>query len=98
MYRKHIITKAGDKYPFYSWQCLTISLKGRDIDLVIHDDEEMDKLLKYLLFRMNTFDGYKDSAACLQLTEMTRHHIMLRTLFKFKILRARQKISFIAFK
>jgi len=24
--------------PFYSWQCLSIQLPGRDVDLVIKDD------------------------------------------------------------
>ena len=41
IFRKHMISmdqteyKHQDKIPFFSWQCLTIQLKHRDIDLVI---------------------------------------------------------------
>ena len=48
--------------PFYSWQCLTLQLETRDIDLVIHDDADMDRLLKLLIHGMSTLDGRKGTA------------------------------------
>jgi hypothetical protein len=41
LFRKHLITMNPDKFkdevPFLSWQCLTLQLKHRDVDLVIKD-------------------------------------------------------------
>ena len=37
-------------------------LKHRDVDLVIKDQKNMDRFLKFLVFHMNTVDGNKDSA------------------------------------
>ena len=48
--------------PFYSWQCLTLQLSDRDVDLVIKDQKSMDLLIKFLVFSMNTKDCRKDSA------------------------------------
>ena len=31
-----------DELPFYAWQCLTLQLENREIDLVIKDEKEMD--------------------------------------------------------
>jgi hypothetical protein len=28
--------------PFYQWQCITLQLKHRDVDLVIKEQEDMD--------------------------------------------------------
>lgn len=40
--RKHINSLSrGDlkKIPFYSWNCITLKLKRREVDLVIKDDK-----------------------------------------------------------
>lgn len=47
---------------FYAWQCITLQLKSRDIDLVIPLDEDMDCFIEVLVENMNTVDGKKDSA------------------------------------
>lgn len=47
--------------PFYSWQCLTLNLKERSVDLVIPNDQDFDRLVKYLLYKMDSVDGNKDS-------------------------------------
>ena len=47
--------------PFYSWQCLTLNLKERSVDLVIPNDRDFDRLVKYLLYKMDSVDGNKDS-------------------------------------
>jgi hypothetical protein len=68
MYRNHFNTlklrdiRTPGKLPFYSWQCLTISTVLRNVDLVIPHEINYNILVKYLLYRMNSYDGKKDSA------------------------------------
>jgi len=49
--------------PFYAWECITIKLKNRDVDLVIRKDKSMNNLLFLLLYHMNTINGTANSAA-----------------------------------
>lgn len=49
--------------PFFSWNCLTLSITGREIDLVVKDDKEMQYLLTFLIYAMKTIDGKKNSGA-----------------------------------
>ena len=37
-------------------------MSNRDIDLVIRNDEDMEKILKFLIYNLKTLDGSKDSA------------------------------------
>lgn len=65
MMRKHInsinnIEKS--KLPFYPWQCLTIQLPMRDIDLIIESDDHMKTLIHFLLLALNSVDGSRNSA------------------------------------
>ena len=65
VYRKQIIGSKKNELmdlPFYSWQCITIQLPNRDVDLVIPNDQDMNKLLKLLIHSMSTVDGCKGSA------------------------------------
>lgn len=68
MLRKHFCAlnlaehRKGNKIPFFSWDCLTLILKHRDVDLVIKNEKNMDRFLKFLVFHMNTIDGNKGSA------------------------------------
>lgn len=65
MLRKHINSMSKDdvKYaPFFSWNCLTIDVGYREINLVIRDEKDMSKMLKYLIYNMRTLDGKKGSA------------------------------------
>lgn len=48
--------------PLYAWQCITLQLKHREVDLVITDQNDMDIFLKLLIESMNTVDGNKNSA------------------------------------
>lgn len=48
--------------PFYSWQCISLQLKNRCIDLVIKNEENMDLFIRLLVISMNTIDGQKNSA------------------------------------
>ena len=63
--RKHINCMPKDQwvhFPFYSWQCISLMLNHRDIDLVIKREKDMNNLVKYLLVKMATIDGKRDSA------------------------------------
>ena len=65
MMRKHIASLDNDsfsKLPFQSWQCLTLQLKHRDIDLVVRDPNMMELLLKFLIYQLKTIDGSRNSA------------------------------------
>ena len=65
MLRKYVIsTNAEDmeNLPFYSWNCLTLQMDHRDVDLVIRNDNDMEKILKFLIYSLKTLDGAKDSA------------------------------------
>lgn len=48
--------------PFYAWQCITLELAERQVDLVIKDQKSMDLFIKFLIFSINTMDCRKDSA------------------------------------
>lgn len=52
----------NEQMPFYSWQCLTLQLSHRDIDLVIPNQQEMDDLLEMLVDSLNTVNGNRNSA------------------------------------
>ena len=64
MLRKHINSmspKQLKNLPFYSWNCITLQLKNRDVDLVIKHGKHMRTFLEYLVYKMRTLDGIKDS-------------------------------------
>ena len=65
MLRKHI-NNLGPGYinnlPFFTWQCISLQLKGRDVDLIIKNEEQMMIFIKYLIFKLKSIDGRKDSA------------------------------------
>lgn len=57
MLRKHInsleITKISDEdIPFYSWECISLNLRHRDVDLVIKDEKHMEEFLTILVHYM----------------------------------------------
>jgi len=52
--------------PFYAWQCITLELEKRNIDLVIKDSNDMMNFIKFLIIKMNTVDGIRNSATILK--------------------------------
>lgn len=65
MLRKHINSlprKCLSMLPFQSWHCITLQLSNRDVDLVIPNEKQMDLFLKFIIMRIRTIDGNKDSA------------------------------------
>ena len=60
MLRKHINLMEPyelKNLPFYSWNCLTLCLPQKDVDLVIKDETDMEKVIKFLVYHMKTVDG-----------------------------------------
>ena len=48
--------------PFFAWQCLSFTLAHREVDIVIKNQKEQNNIVKFLLYKLNTIDGRKDSA------------------------------------
>ena len=49
--------------PFYAWECITLDLGYREVDLVIRNEDHMNKLLKFLIYSLRTLDGSRNSAS-----------------------------------
>lgn len=47
---------------FYSWECLTILTEKKDLDIIIQNEECMDMVLKFLIYKTNTLNGEPGSA------------------------------------
>ena len=48
--------------PFKSWNCITLQLAHRDVDLVIKNEMDLEILLKFLIYNLKTVDGNKNTA------------------------------------
>ena len=117
---------------FYSWECVTLLLPMREIDLVVQKEQDMDDLLEVLVDALDTVDGGRGTAEIIKaavqkqkfeseienrarggnarkparpadlakyaVTRQERQAIHKTTLKKYKVLRVRSKISFLAFK
>lgn len=67
MLRKHTILMSQKDLeydaPFYSWNCLTISLRNRnDIYLIIKNEKVLKDFLKLLIYKTETLDGTRGTA------------------------------------
>ena len=63
--RKHINFNCGhqlEDLPFKSWNCITLQLAHRDVDLVIKNEMDLEILLKFLIYNLKTVDGNKNTA------------------------------------
>ena len=47
--------------PFYSWECITLQLRHRMVDLVIKKQSDMDDFLMILIDGIKTVDGNRNS-------------------------------------
>ena len=85
--------------PYYIWQCLTIELKDRDVDLIIMNDRDMIAIISLLIWKINTINGVAGTSH--ELTDFMsldrKQELFSSVLMKYKILKARMKISFSAF-
>ena len=48
--------------PFFAWQCISLTLSHREVDIVVKDEREQNNLVKYFLYKMRTIDGRAGSA------------------------------------
>ena len=66
MMRKHIISMAikddDSNLPFFSWECITIQTKQRDIYLVIRNEKLMADFIKFLIHSIKTVDGNRGTS------------------------------------
>ena len=65
MYRKYFNSMSYGEVlnvPFHCWECLTLNLGHRDVDLVIPNETLMNKFLFFLIFNLRTVDGQRGSA------------------------------------
>lgn len=57
----------AEKVPFYSWECITLEVNnGRTLDLVIKDEDDMMKFIKYLIWRLETINNHIKSGVKLK--------------------------------
>ena len=101
MLRKHINSipisnfQSGE-FPFYSWECITIINKYREVNLVIKNEDEMMKLIAFLIYTLKTNDGKRNSAIQ-QLKNKNWEEVQnyyRSVLLKYKIIKLRMKISY----
>ena len=85
--------------PFYAWQCLTLQLPIRSIDLVIPDEKDMITLLSLLVWKTQTLNGVAGTADRLteRMSLTQKQELFSRVMMKFKVMKIRMKISFHAF-
>ena len=65
MMRKYFMNmtkKELKNIPFYCWQCVTLTFKHREVDIVIKDEEQLSYFLRFLIQQLYTVDGRRDSA------------------------------------
>ena len=48
--------------PFLSWECISIDIGNRDVDLVIKSEVDMANVLKFIIQAMRTLDGRRGTA------------------------------------
>lgn len=48
--------------PFYAWECITFNLPFTDLDLIIRKGKDMENLIRFLCYSMDTVDGHKGTA------------------------------------
>jgi hypothetical protein len=78
---------------FKSWQCVTIQLKHREVDLVVKNQSQMDNLISLILYKTHSLDGMPGSSLPIEEymelkkgnIEEVRHMLVKKTLFKFKV-------------
>jgi hypothetical protein len=87
------------KVPFYAWQCISISSKDRDVDLVIEKEKDMINLLTMLIYKLETVDGFRGSALphVRGFGFQNTIDVYKKVLMRYKIMKVRMKISCCAF-
>lgn len=82
---------------FHAWECITIQMENRDVDLVIRDEGDMLNLISLLVFELQTLDGQQGTASrVLKKFGDLRKTVSNKVIFKLKVMKWRMKISFMA--
>ena len=89
--------------PFEAWNCISIQLEDRDISLVLSDERSMKILILFLIVKLKTYNGIRNS-----LHQLRKHNLIKRSVpvqamlqkmyFNFFMMKFRMKISFEACK
>lgn len=65
MLRKHftlMTEKELKEAPFYCWQCITLNTRHREVNFAISSDDDMNKFLLVLIYKLRTVDGTRGTA------------------------------------
>jgi hypothetical protein len=52
----------AETMPYFAWQCISLTLAHREVDIVIKNEKEQNNLVKFLIYKLNTIDGRAGSA------------------------------------
>ena len=91
-----------NEIPFFSWECITIHLNNRDVNLVIKDEQQMKIFILFLILKLNTFDGQANSIQVLRDTKKIpkaagiSHELLHKFYKRFLMVKIRMKISYSA--
>ena len=66
--------KDEQNFPFYAWECITLVLYHREVDLVIRDEKQMTMLIKFLIYHIKTINGQKGSAIPIRKSLYDQHY------------------------
>lgn len=85
--------------PFYAWECVTIQLVDRNIDLVFRNDVHMQLFLKVLILALDSFDSQANSIRSLReikvIKRSTSCAAMMHSIYKgYVLMRVRMKLSY----
>ena len=86
--------------PFFAWECISLQLKdGYDINLVIKNEENMKVFLKFLILKLKSFDGVRDTfkearEANIRNKNKTDQQMMERVYNRYVLKKVQMKISF----
>ena len=85
--------------PYYAWECITIQLPDRNIDLVVREEIHMQLLLKVLILALDSFDSHAGSIRSLREIKVIRRATscaaMMHSIYKgYLIMRVRMKLSY----
>ena len=62
--------------PFLGWNCITLYLKDREVDLIIKDEKDMEYFIKFLIVKLRSADGIRDTSTKL-LNELNQQSLRL---------------------
>lgn len=85
--------------PFYAWNCITLQMDDRDYDLVFFDDQSVKIFILFLILKLDTFNGVRESISSLRKQNLINPRISTKVMlqkifFNFFVMKFRMKMSF----